>query len=58
MAQQADLVVTVCMRWWVPVCVRALRLFYFVTGCDPDLDKIVAFIIRRGFRFRVGNRWI
>ncbi len=45
--------VGVKIRWWVFPYLLTLRWFCMTFGTEPDFDKIVAFIVRRGVKFTV-----
>lgn len=40
------------VRWWVVPYLNTLAFLCCVTGCRPDKQKVVLFIVRHGFRVR------
>lgn len=44
--------VTLCVewRWWVPLYLQTLVMLCTLCGTHPDIDKVVAFMVRRGLK--------
>lgn len=35
-------------RWWVPVYLRTLTVFYLMMRCEPDYQKVRNFLVKHG----------
>lgn len=44
------------VRWWVIPYLRTVAFFATLTGCQPDFQKVAAFVIQRGLRLAVACR--
>lgn len=42
--------ILIAPRWWVAPYLRTLAAFCDTIGTEPDMDKVIAFILKFGFR--------
>lgn len=40
-------------RWWLPAYLRTLVLVAWLTGAEPDIPKVVRFVVCHGLYVRV-----
>lgn len=40
-------------RWWLPFYIKTLTLFCLMMRCEPDYEKVSAFIVKHGISQRV-----
>jgi len=45
--------VEVKSRWWLPVYIKTLKLFCMMFQCEPDYEKVTAFIVKRGISQKI-----
>ncbi|TPD64190.1 hypothetical protein FJP64_13960 [Kosakonia cowanii] len=43
-----NLTIQVKVKWWLPVYLRTLALMCLMMRCEPDYEKVRAFIVKRG----------
>jgi hypothetical protein len=43
-----SLSVEVKSRWWLPVYIKTLKLFCMMLRCEPNYEKVTAFIVKHG----------
>lgn len=53
MANAGQLVVHLHVRCWVPYYLSAVQLFCQTFGTQPNVERVAAFIIRRGIKVSV-----
>lgn len=56
MATCSALTVELKARWWVIPYLNSVVLVSQLTGLEPDIEKVVGLIVRRGIKLKV-RKW-
>ena len=48
-----NLTLEVKTKWWLSVYIRTLTLFFMMIRCEPDYEKVRAFIVKHGISQKV-----
>ena len=58
MATCTNLTIEISRAWWLDLYLQSVLLMVMLSGCEPDMDKVMRAIVRgMRWRFAGARRW-